>query len=136
MWTKYTNNNEVVIEFSRRHSHEHYTLRMFVRLFMWSYKEARKSRQRVVRIQPLLWEDALHGKEQSWFKDFCYTELTNKYCWLRKGCKQRIIANKQLLLYTTSYKQWTQKIVRKIKNLIKTKQQFIFILNVFKKLEM
>ena len=34
----YTNNNEVVIELSRKREHERSTLRMFVRLFVLDYK--------------------------------------------------------------------------------------------------
>ena len=42
MYTQYTNNNVVAIEFSTKREHEHSTSRMFVRLFVKDYKKQDK----------------------------------------------------------------------------------------------
>ena len=54
MWTKYTNNNEVAIEFSRKRANEHSTL--------FYYKKTKQIRRRVVVIQSVLCEDMLRVK--------------------------------------------------------------------------
>ena len=64
MWTKYTNNNEIGIEFSSKRKHEHSTSRIFDKLFTWAYKKARQSRQAVVKIQSVLCEMAIYRAAQ------------------------------------------------------------------------
>ena len=59
---RYTNNNVVATEFSRRREHEPSTARTFVRLIMSDYKRIRQSRRQVVRIQSNLCEVACEEK--------------------------------------------------------------------------
>ena len=102
MCTQYTtNNNEFAIEFSKKQEHEHSTSRTFVTLSAQDCKKARQSRRQALVIQSVLCEVVLYVKrEQLWFVDLRQTDPRNKCCCLQKGCSQRRIYNKQLLVYT------------------------------------
>ena len=79
MFTKDTNKSEVAIEFSRKRKHKHSTSGMFDRLFTWTYKKARQSKQSVVRIQSVLYADALSVcRIQLWFENRRCKDLPSK----------------------------------------------------------
>ena len=83
MCAECTSNNVVAIEFTRRREHEPSISTTFVKLFVLHYKRARQSRQQSVKTQTALCEVACKENGGD------YTDLTNRCCCLRKGCKQR-----------------------------------------------
>ena len=64
MCTQYTNNNVVLLEFSRKREHKPSPSIMFVRLFVLAYKRARESKRQSVRNQSALCEVAYEDNSQ------------------------------------------------------------------------